>query len=105
MCGALYGQLRHYWHHGGSGSGSTDTQPCAGDNEVVITVGHDNYPMETGWTVTDDSSGAVVATQQEKSFATEGGNSVHTIYLAEGSYTLKMTGSYGDGVGYQEGNG
>jgi hypothetical protein len=89
----------------GSGSGSTGTQPSAGDNEVVITVRHDDYPMETGWTLTDDSSRAVVASQAEESFATEGGTSVKTIFLAEASHTFRMIDSYQDGIYCLEGNG
>jgi lysophospholipase L1-like esterase len=75
------------------------------DNEVVITVTHDDYPLETGWTLADDSNGAVVASQVEESFGRVGGTSVETVYLAEGSYTFEMTDSYGDGICCQHGAG
>jgi trypsin len=89
----------------GSGSDSTGTQPSAGDNQVVVTVIHDDYPFETGWTLTDDSSGIVVARQAEESFFEVGGTSVKAVILAEGSYTFEMTDTYEDGICCQEGNG
>jgi hypothetical protein len=87
------------------GSGSTDTQPSTGDNEVVITATHDNYPIETGWTVIDDSSGVVISRQADNSFSTEGRILVEAAYLTQGSYTFEMTDSYVDGICCQDGNG
>jgi hypothetical protein len=93
----------------GTSTGTTQPQqpsaPTAGDNEVVVTVRHDNFPSETGWTLTSDSTGSVVASQAGESFSTQGGTSVETVYLADGRYTFKMTDSYGDGICCQEGDG
>jgi trypsin len=94
----------------GTSTGTTQPQqptsaPIAGDNEVVVTVRHDDYPLETGWTLTDDSSGAVVASQAGESYSTQGGTSVETVNLADGRYTFQMSDSYGDGICCQEGRG
>jgi trypsin len=93
----------------GTSTGTTQPQqpspPSGGPNEVVLTVTHDDYPLETGWTLTDDSSGAVVASQAEESFSRQGGTSVETVSLADGTYTFRMTDSYGDGICCQQGRG
>jgi trypsin len=93
----------------GTSAGTTQPQqpsaPSAGDNEVVVAVKHDDYPLETGWTLTNDSSGSVVASQAGESYSTQGGTSVETVYLADGRYTFQMTDSYGDGICCQEGRG
>ncbi len=86
----------------GTSTGTTQPKqpsaPSAGDNEVIVTVRHDNFPLETGWTLTHDSSGSVVASQAGESFSTQGGTSVETVYVADGRYTFKMTDSYGDSI-------
>jgi hypothetical protein len=51
-------------------------------------VRHDNYPSETGWTLTDDS-GTVVARQQRRNFATE--ELRWKLSSLRGSYTFEMT--------------
>jgi hypothetical protein len=67
-------------------------------SKVVITVKHDRFPWETGWTLTDDSSGTVVASQASGSFTVRYGTLVDTVYLTGGSYTFEMTDTWGDGI-------
>lgn len=70
----------------------------------MLTVAHDNYPLETSWTLKDEN-GALIASQSEESFDVQGGTAARTVYLADGSYTFAISDSYGDGICCQYGNG
>ena len=72
--------------------------------EVVIRVIHDQYPEETGWTVTGPN-GQVLASQATGSFTTALGTAEVTLDLPPGEYKLDITDSYGDGTCCEYGNG
>ena len=68
--------------------------PCL-DNQVYITVNTDYYGGECSWDITDDASGAVVASGGPYGI---GYNTVNdSVCLADGCYTLNMFDSFGDG--------
>lgn len=68
-----------------------------GVNDVVITVRHDDYPAETGWTLTDES-GNVVASQAQGSFLQTRGTANVAIQVADGTYEFQLTDAFGDGI-------
>ena len=69
-------------------------------NEVTLTLVFDNYPSETGWSITDADGNEVAGAPQGT--ATESA----VACLADGCYTLTMTDQYGDGMccSYGEGS-
>jgi trypsin len=80
-----------------TGSGNTDAVDSnTGDNEVVIEVTYDGFPVETGWTLRD-SAGTLIAGQATGSFSTEDGTVSKTAFVAEGAYSFELTDTYGDG--------
>lgn len=61
-------------------------------NEVTLTLVFDNYPSETGWSITDADGNEVAGAPQGT--ATESA----VACLADGCYTLTMTDQYSDGM-------
>lgn len=90
--------------NGGNGDSGGNGGVNTGDNEVVIRVTYDDFPMETGWTLRD-SSGTTIASQATASFASPGETVVRTVNVADGAYTFEMTDEYADGICCQYGRG
>lgn len=75
-----------------------------GNNEVVIEVSYDGFPVETGW-ILWDSAGTLIAGRATGTFSTEGGKVSKTALVAAGEYTFEITDSYGDGMCCEYGRG
>lgn len=76
-----------------------------GDIAVDIFIQHDSYPEETGWTLTDDATGQVLASQAAESFRVIGGVVDVTVKVAPGSFTFALTDAFNDGLCCAYGNG
>jgi hypothetical protein len=75
-----------------------------GNNEVVIEVTYDRFPVETGWSLMD-SAGTLIISQPAGSFLIEGGTVSRTALVTVGEYIFEMTDSFGDGICCQFGIG
>jgi hypothetical protein len=75
-----------------------------GDNEVVIEIHYDDYPVESGWTI-KTSTGDYITGLCTGFFSTKDVVVSNTVYVDEGTYIFEMTDDYGDGLccGYGEG--
>jgi hypothetical protein len=68
----------------------------------VIEVKYDDYPAETGLTLTlEESADALIASQSPGSFSTEGDAVFKTTYTTEKAYTFERTDTPGDAIYYQ----
>ncbi len=84
-------------------SGDTGGNCVNGAIDLSITL--DNYPEETGWTITN-ANGTVVASENYSSSNPDGSTVNETIdNLAAGTYTFTITDSFGDGICCSYGNG
>jgi hypothetical protein len=68
-----------------------------GDNEVVIEIHYDDYPIESGWTI-KTSTGDYITGLCTGFFSTKDVVVSNTVYVAEGTYIFEMTDDYGDGL-------
>jgi hypothetical protein len=64
-------------------------------NDATFTINTDLYAEETGFTITDDTTGTVVYTMPALSRGVQ--TFTADVFLADGCYTAEMTDSYGDG--------
>jgi hypothetical protein len=62
-----------------------------------VEVVHDEYPLETGWTLRD-SAGDLVASEPSGSYNSPFGTAVATRNITAGTYTFEMIDSFGDGI-------
>ena len=89
-------------------SGSPKPTASTGSPEdrfaVSLLVKHDEYPEETSWEILD-SNGLVLVSQSFNSSVSSGELVSEELSLSEGSYTLSLKDSYGDGVCCTHGNG
>ncbi len=77
---------------------------CAAAN-LTLNITFDNYPEETGWTLTT-SGGTTVASNSYSTANPDGSSITETINnLASGDYVFTITDSYGDGICCSYGNG
>jgi len=76
--------------------------PCI-SSTVVIEVTTDNYPAETGWTLTNECIGQEQASRS--SFASAGTTYSDEECVPAGEYTFEITDSYGDGICCSYGSG
>jgi len=84
----------------GGGTGNN----CAAAN-LTLSITFDNYPEETGWTLTN-SSGATVASNSYSTANPDGSTVNEAINgLASGDYTFTITDTFGDGICCAYGNG
>jgi hypothetical protein len=85
----------------GGGGGSNN---CAAAN-LTLSITFDNYPEETGWTLTN-AAGTTVASNSYSTANPDGSTITETINgLASGDYTFTITDVYGDGICCAYGNG
>jgi len=72
------------------------TPECT-DTKVRLTFNLDQYPEETGWSLT--KGGVVIASKAPNSYAGSVNATVSQVLCLEsGAYTLTVTDSYGDGI-------
>jgi hypothetical protein len=86
----------------------TPPSPTPPTNQVLtrvrIVVKHDNYPWETGWTLTD-ALNKVWASEETGSYNIQGGRVVVKVDVPPGTYKFEITDSANDGVCCGFGNG
>jgi hypothetical protein len=71
--------------------------PSASSTRIVrVVVSHDNYPEDTGWTLTTGST--TTLSQQAGSIKTQAQVVTRTATLSPGQYTFQITDSFGDGL-------
>ncbi len=89
---------------GTTSSTSTQEVEIIDGNGLTINLLTDNYPGETSYTVTDQSTGDVVLSAA--GFDATGQLFVEDLCLNEGCYTFTIQDSYGDGIccGFGEGS-
>lgn len=76
----------------------------AGCSDVTLSLTVDNYPEETGWTITD-GTGALVSSQSYTNATPDNATVIETSCLDDGCYTFTITDAYGDGICCSYGNG
>lgn len=69
---------------------------------VTLELTLDNYPSETGWTLTDGSGNTVAS---GSGYSNKGATITENFDLADGDYTFTITDSYGDGICCSYGSG
>jgi hypothetical protein len=69
-----------------------------------VEVVHDDFPLETGWTLRD-GAGDLIARQFTGSYNTEGGTVIQTRTITAGTYIFEMTDAAEDGICCEYGSG
>jgi V8-like Glu-specific endopeptidase len=83
---------------------TNDPPTTGGRSEVKVVVKHDDWPLETGWTL-KDSSGQVLLSQETGTYNTINGRVSETVSVPDGTYLFEMTDSVNDGICCDYGNG
>ncbi len=81
--------------------GGPDCPSCPSNcngTEATLTIVLDNYPEETTWSITNDATGATVASGGAYGNFPDGSTVSEDICLADGCYTFTIFDSYGDGI-------
>jgi hypothetical protein len=78
------------------------TEPGEGVTAILVDITYDEYPLETGWSI---SQNGVVLVSREQGTVIEPGFLSERVYLEPGEYTFTMTDSSFDGICCSYGSG
>jgi hypothetical protein len=78
------------------------TEPVEGETTVLVDIVYDDFPYETGWSISQND---VVLVSREQGSVLQSGFLSERVYLEPGEYTFTMTDSSFDGICCSYGNG
>ena len=71
------------------------TEPGEGETAVLVDITYDDYPSETGWSISQNGE---VIVSREQGTVFQSGFLSERVYLKPGEYTFTMTDSAFDGI-------